>query len=794
MTQANLYRNIVIPSFGRLSKFFRTLSQLSTGLAWRVRHLTLALNRGAEETDSGPSAHKLNQIRHLLRLVINIEELTLRGTARLADVVLDERFAQDSMRQLKALDLDQRSEGNNTRPLSYSRYEPLALYPELRQLQIRSQAAPDDGPVFEPEETPSFNTKVISLTLHGCLSTPSAIDLVSHFPSLTYLEVTDTSDPSDLTLLLKNFEPVDVVLARFENLETLELTNEDTFSDAIFDILAQLPLKTICFECDDLPVTLVQFLVARSETLASLHLHLPFLEAEEGKTMNNWKLPGWTDDFDLDGARDLRDLAIDYGVEICERLADALDLEDRFEEILRPKKSEVETANFPLLTATASAPTDSLSQLPPQVIERIFAYASDLKEPISKVLLAGTNTNLYRVVWLHTYEAAERFCRTIASRPRLGRLVEELFVDFGGSDEDDSDSDAESEASSRAPAPVRAKPTHDDLLRLFAALPLLKEITITNASRVADVILSRTACTRFLRNLEWIDLRDSFDSFRSPWDVRAYEHLQHYPELYLLELHSSEPPSPSRSRLTEEHESESSPNFELGDLILGGNLSESCAGVANLVDHFRSIYSLTIEDFSSSQDLNPILVRAPKSLSNLSIGQLRVPTSVRPVDAALARFTVLEELQIPDDMITATLFDSFLRDPLPLKALSIRHPMLRDEPRLSAPHLLALLRPGPGKLSTLESLEIDIYSGELGTTLDDHDGVPLIDAKGKWRMRPDWVLPDWGPLLSHDDAEDLVVAANQAGVELLGNILEALEVDHAFTHEAMRLDVASSLN
>ncbi|KAL8280689.1 hypothetical protein RQP46_007012 [Phenoliferia psychrophenolica] len=819
MTQANLYRRIDLSSLGRISSLYKAVSDNSPDMAWRVRDLSLDIIQAAArgQPDIEPSAHELNQIRHLLQLLINIEDLQLRGTASLSDIVLDQKFAQDSLRRLQTLELWQRAA---TPLFGYSRYQHLSLYPELRRLKLESYyklADPVPSTNAEPVtpesgDVPKVNSTITSLILRGRLSDPSVVDLVAHFDSLISLALRDITPQSNLSPLLESvknpaelttlevcsiatdrFEPVDDALLRFESLETLQLSDEDTFSPATFEVLPKLPLQTIIFECSDISVDLVQDLVRQSETLMSLHLHLPFLDAEEGRTMDDWHLPRWTDLFDLEGARELQDLAIDYSVEICEQLEDALDLEDRFEEILRPKKSEVETANFPLLTATSSAPTDSLSQLPPQVIERIFAYASDLKEPISKVLLAGTNTNLYRAVRLHTYEAAERFCRTIASRPRLGRLVEELFVDFGGSDEDDSDSDAESEASSRAPAPVRANPTHDDLVRLFAALPLLKEVTIKNASRIAGVILSRTVCTRFLRNLEWIDLRESFDSFRSPWDVRAYEHLRHYPELYLLELHSPDKSVASSFILDDDDEDETEPNYELGVLKLRGNLS-STTGVTHLVTHFASIHALTLDDTSIRQDLNSILLCAPDTLSELVILQSRVPQSVLPVDAALARFPHLEELDIPDDMITPFAFETFLRDPLPLTTLHIGCPTLRDETQLSARHLLALLRPGPRKLSALESLEIEIYPGEIGSTLEDHNGVPLVDAQGECQMWPDWALPLWGPRFSLADAEKLEKAAKKAGVELSGSILDAMDVDDAYTREAKRLDQLNGLD
>ncbi|KAL8280677.1 hypothetical protein RQP46_007000 [Phenoliferia psychrophenolica] len=814
MTQANLYRQIYLPSLDRISKFFGSVSQLNPGMAWRVRDLLLTLNHDSVGKTGSP-ADQLGQIRRLLQLLINIEDLQLRGTASLANIVLAEDFAQDSMRRLKTLEISQESDWQNTHPLSYSRYEHLSLYPELHQLEIgthwhvtptnlpRSEPAP-----FESEEWPKLNSTITKLILLGRLTSPDAVDLVAHFPRIASLILTDTSPSSNLISLLDNipgaevlksliveepysverFEPIDAALSRFENLETLHLKHEVTFSDAIFEVLAELPLKMIHFECDNLRVNLLQRLVERSETLESLHLHLPFLDGEAGATMDDWRFPRWTELFSLQGARDLQSAAVDSGLEICvqsyceddddevyQQLEDAINLEDRFDQALRP---------------FTVAPTDSLSRLPPQVIERIFAYASDLKEPISKALLVGTEANLYHAVKLHTYEAAERFCRTIASRPRLGRLVNALTVNFGGGlDEDetenDKEDDSESETRSRAPAAVRATPTHDDLVRLFAALPLLKEVTIKYASRVADVILSRTLCTRFLRHLEWIDLRDSFDSFESPWAVRAYEHLRHFPQLFMLVLNSSE------ESVFVEEDVYTDENLELGVLILRGKIS--APGVPNLVAHFSEIYALDLLDSSDSQDLNPIILQANHALRELVIRQSEVPKAVLPLDAALARFQHLEELQIPDDMITTSLFDSYLQDPLPLATLTIGHSMLGDNTQLSAPHLLALLRPGPGKLSALESLVIDLYPGEIGSTLEDHDGEPYTDAKGKWRMRPDWMLPAWGDHFDVEDADELVLEAQKAGVELSGSILEAIEVDHAFTLEAMVMDVRETL-
>lgn len=248
-----------------------------------------------------------------------IETFQVTGTPRLTDIALAEEVARDSMERLKSLTIKRLEGSNSEHPFEYSRYQHLALYPELRELNVedpsivlrrnaqRRAAHPErDAPRKLESQEPHHERPP---------SNPSAIDLVIHFPNVTQLDLTDSRTLSGLRPLLDGmpnperliylafcnlfitdeFVPVGTALGRFGNLRSLCLTHEETFTDEVFDILTGLPLMTVFFECDDLSVDLLQDLVERSEALDSLQLHLPFLsDAEAGDNIDNRKLPTWT--------------------------------------------------------------------------------------------------------------------------------------------------------------------------------------------------------------------------------------------------------------------------------------------------------------------------------------------------------------------------------------------------------------------------------------------------------------------------------------------------------------------
>lgn len=143
--------------------------------------------------------------------------------------------------------------------------------------------------------------------------------------------------------------PVDSAVSQFTALDTLHLVDDSTFTDDIFDELVMLPLTTVHIECEDISAVGLLDLVAGSATLQSLHLHLsPMFDFEYGETIDDWRLPLWTERFDFEDAQELLIQAGEYGVEICEQLVEALECEYLFEDLLHPKKGAEEAPNTKL--------------------------------------------------------------------------------------------------------------------------------------------------------------------------------------------------------------------------------------------------------------------------------------------------------------------------------------------------------------------------------------------------------------------------------------------------------------
>lgn len=347
-TQRNLYRAVNIRNGHRLGQFCTALRRNST-----LSHLvtTLSINfEGASEDPGIPSDCTLDQLfQQLVELELEVLEVGGPGSHRRP---LRSRRARTSLRKHSKLSISGSFEGWRT-PFDYSRYRHLALYPALEELEIA------DVEVIDWDELGSYfagadleraeNYNIDSLRLEGRLSSPAAIDLVSRFPCLIYLDLVDLSPESNLVPLLEavdeeiaslsvelqteDFVPLDDVLARFTSLDRIVFFSDvPPFTDAVFDTLTRLPLTEASFMCGEVPPAKVLELVGNLTTLESLDV---FRWAEQRQSILHWQLPAWSESFDLAGARNLVKAAEDAGVEMGEGLLNALAVEDAFAEALR---------------------------------------------------------------------------------------------------------------------------------------------------------------------------------------------------------------------------------------------------------------------------------------------------------------------------------------------------------------------------------------------------------------------------------------------------------------------------
>ncbi|KAK4703360.1 hypothetical protein P7C70_g2856, partial [Phenoliferia sp. Uapishka_3] len=807
LTQANLYRHLSILSFPRFQQLSAYLPP--SNLASSVRCVVLA---NLEATNPGEADREIRvrQIKEFLELFSNVSSLKITATATsgIVDLVLKEDFARNTLQKLSSLDLLWEDD-DQTNPFNLTRFENLSHYPCLQTLHVISDSDPDTlaqlspilpsplppPPIFVLSDvintTKALNSSITTLKLDGPLTNQAAADFIRYFPTLKALEVVDTSSDSNLKPLLEaviapellrslavkayeldDVEPVDTAFDRFTSLEFTVL-HQNTFSDDIFDTLAILPLQVVIFECQEVSLESLEALVAESSTLQSLHLHLGMLEAHIGDTIDNWKLPVWTEEFDVDGARQLLPLAEEYGVEVCEGLTDALDIEDLFWEALHAstRSPTIKEKNI-LNPSSAERPHDLLSTLPSHLMLLIFEMAEDLTQPISKALLAGTQASQYRHPIIRSHGQLSTFCDALEGRPDVGPLVKSLVFNFSGLcyyHGDDSNDDEDDEADDDVPPGVH--PPLERLLRLFAATPHVKSITTFKAKLVLDAILSRTISTRFLKQLEELQVRDSFEG--SPWVWGRYRHLSNYQELETLEIRSSYVDYELSGQTDDEATSRAN-NFGLSRLFLRGYLSES--PLPAFIEHFQGLTQLVLWDLSEDQDLTPILESTTSILRSLRIFEDGDANSVTSIDHSLQKFENLDDLLIPDDMIHNCFFRHFITDTLPLTTLDISLGATTGKTKLKASNLRALLN----TLPSLETLEISVFPCCMGSKFDDGSGRLYADWNRTLDNFNGWMLPDFGGDFTFKDAKELVRLAEARGVELAGDILEAIEVETAF--------------
>lgn len=206
---------------------------------------------------------------------------------------------------------------------------------------------------------------------------------------------------------------------------------------------------------------------------------------------------------------------------------------------------------------------------------------------------------------------------------------------------------------------------------------------------------------------------------------------------------------------------------------------------AELITSFPCLCMLDLFDNSSTPNLKHILEAVEASLINyLVLASAKDLPS--PLDDLLRRFTSVDYLSLGGGTFSDDLF-SFLRDPLPLEELTFG-----PDAEVSAARLKGLLKDdGTGsRLTKLKRLELNmVYPGMVGTRIAEDADFVLCD-RTEDGIYDDWTLPDWPNDYSLVVAEGIVGMAKALDppVEIVGDILKAIEVDEAFFEDMALAD------
>ncbi|GAA5987267.1 hypothetical protein JCM5350_008124 [Sporobolomyces pararoseus] len=139
---------------------------------------------------------------------------------------------------------------------------------------------------------------------------------------------------------------------------------------------------------------------------------------------------------------------------------------------------------------------DHFSTLPYDVLDPIFelVYEEYLPTgPLSKGLFSSYEKSLYRTLDLMGLEQIEAFTARFRSRPHQGRLVEYLSVLVFEEEMEELE-------------PWLDDPTRNPFVPLFALLPLLKHLNLTDCYEEVDLLRNALRHQNLLPNLRFLDL------------------------------------------------------------------------------------------------------------------------------------------------------------------------------------------------------------------------------------------------------------------------------------------------
>jgi hypothetical protein len=437
-----------------------------------------------------------------------------------------------------------------------------------------------------------------------------------------------------------------------------------------------------------------------------------------------------------------------------------------------------------LSSSAAAAPKDRLSSMPPELLSRVFAH-SDYSKPISGPLLYYTRANLYHCIIINTGEQLQALCDASAMDPKFGEVVWELHLHPRWRPTEDTGESSD--------------PTEEELASLYRSLKKVERMSVEG--RWADLILSHNItsnCFPHLQSLHLGELSMSCAGSLLAWNSC----IKHYSKLATLSVDVS---SLSWDGSRKRGGTVKCPQTRSGGVERSGvgsavERKEDCSidelllvacfprdAVFQFFQRFGSITRLRLHHFGRNDaQFNTFLSPSDRASSIKHLELLQdhqhhqasynwgqsAWNSHPDISQNLHRFTALESLVLKDTKFTLTTLFQHLRDPLPLSRLEF----IGETTPIDTDDLKALFLPGPGRLSTLKSLTLNILDpGRVGTRV--HSAGPMYALYNQPRPHQDWTMPDWVPgVFEYEGAEEVLSLAKKAGVEVFGSVMDAVEV------------------
>jgi hypothetical protein len=331
--------------------------------------------REAEDPRSPPN--KL--VKNLFEKLVELRNLVITGSTRIATLVLNPVIAASSLPELRSLHLA--STFNTLRdPFHPSTYQTLQYYSALRSFELNILRSSEKIQSYsKPQIDPfPFRTKIIDVSLSGPLSSSpiSVTTLLTSFGALPCISLEDTSVESNLyDFLDKIWSPEDLdylevkrltadgapskgsfvdKLERFSNLSTLVVGGSCSKLDSSFysALRSSTSLETFIFSKEAL-VSLkeVTKLITGPEKMKSLEsIIFNNVEGEVGTIIEDvgepywndeldswapypdWILPKWSKEFTELGLIQFLGLAEEEGIEVSGSAITAIGVLEEFEE------------------------------------------------------------------------------------------------------------------------------------------------------------------------------------------------------------------------------------------------------------------------------------------------------------------------------------------------------------------------------------------------------------------------------------------------------------------------------
>ncbi|GAA5912865.1 uncharacterized protein JCM6883_004860 [Sporobolomyces salmoneus] len=409
-----------------------------------------------------------------------------------------------------------------------------------------------------------------------------------------------------------------------------------------------------------------------------------------------------------------------------------------------------------------SHPRDRLSSLPNELLYDIFSLSYDRETPStgapSKRLLPFHIFGLYRDILLEKEENIRKLVDIVGSNPDLGKRIESLSLCTLS-----YDTVGEGIGSSI------------QINQFLRNLPNLKSFDLGDDDHDLSGHFLYATSAPILPSLVHLRVANPSENYEFPFDIFCS-----FPGLTKLEIVRLDldyhPSLPLFAR----------PLSNLTHLsVTGAN-----AGESEIVSLCRLCPNLTHLHLDASQpDYTEILRVVPSTLIELRLNRDGVPGN-EYVDHQLSRFTQLKHLELGFSLFSDNV-GTYLAQHRNLETIRLGEGEIRDVGPFRD------LVSGRNRLPNLRRIDLDLTEAQIGYRISlDEDGT----LGGRWipgdgrLIAGDWTLPWWFDSREHiaDQSEELIAMAKAEGIEVAGQVLNALRIRESYQLEIANIAVYRS--